>query len=61
MTPYKIKLMNFFSMKSKWNFCDFALFIINFILKVLTKELGNSIDRTYLICDHNGIKIKLNI
>ena len=61
MAPYKIKLVTSFSMGSKWNFCGFALFIVNFILKVLNKELGNSIDRTHSICDHNGIKIKLNI
>ena len=61
MASYKIKLVTSFSMESKWDFCGFALFIVNFILKVLNKELDNSIDRTHSICDHNGIKIKLNI
>ena len=61
MAPYKIKLVTSFSMESKWDFCDFALFIVNFILKVLNKELGNLIDRTHSICDHNGVRIKLNI
>ena len=61
MASYKIKLVTSFSMGLKWNFCGFALFIVNFILKVLNKELGNSIDRTHSICDHNGVRIKLNI
>ena len=61
MAPYKIKLVTSFSMESKWDFCGFALFIVNFILKVLNKELGNSIDVTYSIWNHNKIKIKLNI
>ena len=61
MASFKIKLVTSFSMGLKWDFCGFALFIVNFILKVLNKELGNPIDRTHSICDHNGIKIKLNI
>ena len=61
MATYKMKLVTFFSMGSKWDFCGFALFIVNFISKVLNKELGNSIDRTHSIWNHNGIKIKLNI
>ena len=61
MASSEIKLVTSFSMGSKWDLCDFALFIVNFILKVLNKELGNPIDRTHSICDQNGIKIKLNI
>ena len=61
MASYKIKLVTSFSMGSKWDFCGFALFIVNFILKVLNKELGNLIDKTHSVCNHNGIRIKFNI
>ena len=61
MASYKIKLVTSFSMESKWDFCGFALFIVNFILKVLNKEHDNSIDKTHSICDYNGVMVKLNI
>ena len=45
-SPIQNKISHFFSMKSKWDFCGFALFIVNFISKVLNKELENPIDTT---------------